>query len=109
MEHKILKSFNLTQDIEFIHYIRTALENGKGIFFYEAYDENKTECWGESEEDDCMTVFLSDKFTIQGLAIGFIHAYGEDLNLSIQYDEDNPIECEDGEVIYQKYLIMYLD
>lgn len=56
------------------------------------------------EEDWYMCCFLSENFTIHGILLALITVFVEDLNVEIDYDEDNPIECEDGEIIYQKYL-----
>lgn len=103
MEHKNFKSFNCGNEAEFMQYLVESLQNNKKVCMFEAYSDH-TECWGESEEDWYMCCFLSENFTIHGILLALITVFGEDLNVEIDYDEENPIECEDGEVIYQKYL-----
>ena len=105
MEHKILKSFagNEESEAEFMKYLVESLQDGKKFCMFDAY-MNHTEVWGESDEDWYRCVFLSENFTIHGILMALITVFGEDLNVQIDYDEENPITCEDGEVIYQKYL-----
>lgn len=105
---KCIFTFDNNHEVEFIHYLRNILIEDGSITFYEAYDENKSEVWGYNENDFDVIVFLSDNFTLQSILFGFLQAYGEYLNVLLEYDEENPIEGEDGEVIYQKYLRLYL-
>lgn len=105
---KCIFTFDNNHEVEFIDYLRNILIEDGSITLYEAYDEKKSEVWGYDENDFDVIVFLSDNFTLQSILKGAIEEYGEYLNVLLEYDEENPIECEDGEVIYQKYLHMYL-
>lgn len=101
---KCIKSFTINQYDEFIEYMMNILEEGGSITCYEAFDEVKSEVWGYDEDDTDVIIFLSDDFTLKSVLAGALDTYGQDLNITLEYDEENPIECEDGEIIYQKYL-----
>ena len=107
METKCIKSFDNKHEDEFIDYLRNILIEDGTITFIESYDEKKSEVWGYDENDFDIIVFLSDNFTLQSILKGALEEYGEHLNITLEYDEDNPIEFE-GETIYQKYLQIYL-
>lgn len=105
---KCIFTFDNNHEVEFTDYLRNILIEDGSITFYEAYDKKKSEVWGYDENDFDVIVFLSDNFSLHSILSGALDEYGEYLNVILEYDKENPIECEDGEVIYQKYLRLYL-
>ena len=105
---KCIYTFDNNHEDEFIAYLENILIEDGTITFIESYDKNKSEVWGYDENDFDVIVFLSENFTLQSVLKGALDEYGEHLNITLEYDEDNPITCDDGEVVYQKYLSIYL-
>lgn len=107
---KCIATFDNDHELQFIHYVQRALHKNGLVTFYEAYDENKSEIWGYTKNDNNIIVFLSDKFCLESILNGLLHTYGADINITLEYDEDNPIVVDEisGEEVYQKYLQVYL-